>query len=76
MTSENRLPSEYKPINWQNFNRRLTLQEYREIESRAAGLHFAKESFTDDAIAVQGLYLAEALLRELRLLRVDNPFPE
>ncbi len=66
----------YKAVNWQNHNRRLTLDEYQEIESRVAGLHFSKEGFINDPIAMQGLYAAEALLRELRILSLEMPFPD
>lgn len=55
--------SEYIPENWQNFGRPLTREELNEIRSKISGLHFAKEAV--DPTAIQALYCAEALLREI-----------
>lgn len=68
---KNRGESGYKPIGWQNFNRRLTRKELDEIGSRISGLHFSKEAFVDDPVAMQALFAAEALYREI-LLRIEN----
>ncbi len=65
----------YTPINWQNFGRRLTQEEFDEIRSRVAGLHFAKETLGDNPRLMQALYAAEALQREVEVLSKDSPFP-
>lgn len=77
MGVENPEKPSYQPISWQNHGRRLTHQEYWQMESRLAGLHFSKEGFIDDPIAAQLFYLAEAAIRELReLYETDPPQPE
>ena len=68
-------PVEYVPVNWQNRDRPLTEEELNEINSRVSGVHFAKEQFASDPIAMQMLYAAEALLREVQLLRADQAAP-
>jgi len=65
----------YEAVNWQNFGRRLTAEEFAGIARRIAGLHFAKEAFQSDPIAMQALYAAEALQREVDILSKDSPFP-
>jgi hypothetical protein len=72
MSEKNKSGREYVPMNWQNFGRPLSFEEFDRIKSRIAGLHFSKESL--DPLAMQGLYAAEALLREVERLTIDNPF--
>lgn len=75
MNEQNPDPTRYEAINWQNFGRRLTVQEFDEVRAKIAGLHFTKEAFSDDPIVMQALYAAEALQREVEILVKDNPFP-
>jgi hypothetical protein len=74
--SKQKRESSYNPIGWQNHDRRLTREEFAEIGRRISGLHFSKEAFSDDPIALQLLFCAEALERDLRMLADSNPFPE
>ncbi len=67
--------SGYRPIGWQNFNRRLTREEFDEIGSRISGLHFSKETFDNDPLVLLALHAAEALYREVVILSKRNPFP-
>jgi hypothetical protein len=62
--------SETKTINWQNFNRRINLEEWNEIQQRVFGLHSNKEAL--DPSALQALYAAEALLREFVFIGLDK----
>lgn len=73
---ENSVTDEYRAINWNNFGRRLSANEYHEITQRIAGLHFAKDTLNDDPVAMQALYAAEALQRELDILLESSPFEE
>jgi hypothetical protein len=75
MTENSKEQIRYEAVNWQNHGRRLKIEEFSEIRGRIAGLHFTKETFADDEIAMQALYAAEALQREVELLIRENPFP-
>jgi hypothetical protein len=74
--SEKKSNPGYQPINWQNFDRRLTREELDQINSRISGIHFAKEMFAGDPFVLQLLFAAEALQREVRMLTENKPFLE